>query len=273
MSHRYPTNQEIRQRIENIKDKQYQMAFKYQYEVLGRISEVAGKYMPTNDQHRVIEVEGEEFVMFIAKTAKRKGLLRPCARPLDTKYDPWAKEVYDYIESSDKYPFSFHENVSTSKTYAMTKAYDVYAGLYWSMPDYTRAVPREYTKDMVKHERWGDEGYKEYLVVFPDGERTWTRDEKVAHIGVKVEPRWRRMTSHVLRKVSAQSLRFDYGLDDVDVAYFGGWSISPNAGVSTALNKHYMYMDLHEADIVIPQLEKIARRYAKKLLVPYAALV
>lgn len=81
------------------------------------------------------------------------------------------------------------------------------------------------------------------------------------------------MTSHVLRKVSSQSLRFDYGLDDVDVAYFGGWSISPNAGVSTALNKHYMYMDLHEAEIVIPQLERIARRYMKKLLVPYASLV
>lgn len=273
MNHRYPTNQEVRERIESIKDKQYQMAFKYQYEVLGRVSEVAGKYMPTNDQHRIIEVNGEEFCMFISKTAKRKGLLRPCARPLSKEYDPWAKEVMDYIESSDKYPFLLHENMETSKTYAMNEALKVFDGLYWSMSDYSRSVPREYTKDMVKADRWSNSGYQEYLVIFPDGERSWTRDEKYANISVKVEPRWRKMTSHVLRKVSSQSLRFDYGMDDVDVAYFGGWSISPSAGVSTALNKHYMYMDLHEAALVIPELEKITRRYASKLLVPYSLLL
>ena len=74
MSYRQSTDLEIRQRIEQVKDKQHRMLFKYQYETLGRISEVAGKYMPHRDDHILIEVEGGEFVMFIVKTAKRKGL-------------------------------------------------------------------------------------------------------------------------------------------------------------------------------------------------------
>ena len=111
MEHRQPSDSEIRERIESVKDKQYRMAYKYQYEILGRISEVAGKYMPNREQHRVVDYEGEEFVLFIVKTAKRKAYLRPCGRPLDTKYDPWAKEVMEYIESSDEYPFLLHDNV------------------------------------------------------------------------------------------------------------------------------------------------------------------
>ena len=121
--HRQPTDLEIRQRVDEIQDKQLRNLFRYQYQVLGRISEVAGKYMPRRDEHLITEYEGEEFVLFIVKTAKRKGRLRPCPRPLSTKYDPWTKEVLDYIEAGDEYPFALHENVETSKTYAMTHAY------------------------------------------------------------------------------------------------------------------------------------------------------
>jgi len=270
MAYRQPTDLEIRERISQVKDKQYQMAFKYQYETLGRISEVSGKYMPHRDSHRIIDVEGEEFVMFIVKTAKRKGYLRPCGRPLNTKYDPWAKELLDYIESSDEYPFQLHENIDTSKTYAMNKAKKTFKGLYWPFSDYTRVFKRPYTSDMVKHQRWGDDGYEEFLVFFPDGERAWTKNAEYANVGEKVEPRWKPVTSHVLRKISLQTLMNDYGLDDVDGAYFGGWTISGNrTGVSTSMGKHYMYMDLREAETALPQLIKIFNRYAGKLLVPY----
>lgn len=91
--YRQPTDREIRDRIESEKDKQYRMLYKYQYEILGRISEVAGKYMPHKEDHIIIDVEGEEFVMFVVKTAKRDAYLRPCARPLNPKYDPWSKEL------------------------------------------------------------------------------------------------------------------------------------------------------------------------------------
>ena len=270
MSHRQPTDGEIRQRIMEIEDEEYRLLYMYQYEVLGRISEVAGKYMPHRDDHVFLEVEGEEFVMFVVKTAKRKGMLRPCGRPLDTKYDPWAKEIVDYIESSDEYPFSLHENVSTSKTYAMNRAKQVFDGLYWPFSEYTRSVPYSYTPDLVKTERWNDRGYREYLVIFPDGQRSWTTDKEVVYIGEKVNPRWKPMTSHALRKVASQTLRFNYGFDDVDDAYFGGWTISQKSGVSQAMNKHYMYMDLRETTAALPQLEQIFRRYAKKLLISYS---
>jgi len=271
MSHRQPTDGEIRERITSIKDKQYRLTYMYQYEVLGRISEVAGKYMPHRDDHVFWEVDGEEFVVFIVKTAKRKGLLRPCGRPLKAEYDPWAKEVLDYIESGDEYPFSLHENRATSKTYAMNEAKKVFKGMYWPMSDYTRSIKRPYTKDMVKTQRWGDDGYEEYLVFFPDGERSWTKDLEYAGISEKVEPRWKPVTSHVLRKIALQALMNDYGFDNVDGAYFGGWTISgQRVGVSAAMGKHYMHMDLRESRTALPQLEKIFRRYAKKLLVPYS---
>lgn len=272
--HHQPTDLEIRDKIQGIKDKQHRMLFMYQYEILGRISEVAGKYMPHRDDHVFLDVEGEEFVMFVVKTAKREAYLRPCARPLNIKYDPWAKQVLDYIESSDGYPFSLHRNVETSKTYAMNKARKVFDGLYWPMSDYTRAIPRPYTKDMVKAKRWGDDGYEEYLVIFSDGKRTWTKDKEIAHIHVKVEPHWRPVTSHVLRKISQNTLMYGYGLDDVDCAFFGGWTVSGSrTGVSQSMSKHYMHMDLKESTWALPQLEILARRYAKKLLVPYVTFL
>ena len=155
MMHHQPSDREIRARIENVTDRQHRMMFKYQYEVLGRISEVAGKYMPHRDSHKIIEVEGEEFVLFIAKTAKRRGRLRPCARPLNTKYDPWAKQVYEYMQGEELEPFRLHSNDATSKTYAMNAAKDTFKGLMWPMIDYTKTSERPYTEDMVKTTRYG----------------------------------------------------------------------------------------------------------------------
>lgn len=273
MSHHQPTDLEIRNRIQQVGDKQRRLMFMYQYETLGRISEVAGKYMPHKDDHKIIEVEDEEFVLFIVKTAKRKGRLRPCARPLNKKYDPWAKEILDYIESSDDYPFMLHENISTSKTYAMHEARDMFDGMWWPMIDYTRTEERGYTEDMVKHERYGDDGFPEYLVVFPDGMRSWTKSREVVKFSVKVEPRWKPATSHVIRKRGTLTLANDYLFDGLDLSTFGGWTnASQDANIPQAV-KHYLYMDLSDSKEALPQLEKLARRYAKKLLVPYEDLL
>jgi len=230
--------------------------------------------MPSRDQHRIYEHDGEEFVMFVVKTAKRKGYLRPCGRPLDTKYDPWAKEVMEYMESEDEYPFLLHPNHGTSKTYAMNKAKEVFRGLYWPMTNYIRGVHRLYSEDMVRTQRWGKDGYEEYLVVLPDGERGWTKSREYVIIGEKVMPRWKPVTSHVLRKASLQTLTYTYGLDDVDSANYGGWTVSGSrTGVSASMGKHYLYMDLSETEAALPQLERIFRRYASKLLVDYSLLV
>ena len=273
MIHRQSTDLEIRNRIEAVKDRQYRMAYMYQYETLGRISEVAGKYMPNREDHIIIDVNGEEFVMFIAKTAKRKGRLRPCARPLSIEYDPWAKLVLDYIESGDMYPFKFHENYATSKTYAMNHARDMFKGLYWPMIDYTRTSERPYTDDMVKATRWGDDGYEEYLVVFPDNMRSWTKSKDIVKFSVKVEERWKRATSHVIRKRATLTAVNDYLLDGVSVSYLGGWTLSSQHNGTPPALKHYMHMDLRESRDALPQLEKQARRYAKNFLVKYVTFL
>lgn len=273
MSHHQPTDIEIRQRIEEVTDKQHRMLFKYQYEVLGRISEVAGKYMPHRDDHIIIDVEGEEFVMFIVKTAKRRGRLRPCARPLDTKYDPWAKEILDYIESGDEYPFMLHENHATSKTYAMNAAKGMFDGLWWPMIDYTRTSEREYSEDMIKTTRYNDKGYEERLVIFPDGMRSWTADSNVVKFSVKVEERWKPCTSHIIRKRATLTVMNDYLFDGIDAGYIGGWTLSSQHDGTPPALKHYMHMDLRDSVVALPQLERQARRYAKKLLIPYEAFL
>ena len=273
MSHRQPTDVDIRQRIEAVKNKQHQMLFKYQYETLGRISEVAGKYMPRSDEHTIIDIEGEEFVMFIVKTAKRKGRLRPAARPLSTTYDPWAKEILDYVESSDEYPFRLHENDDTSKTYAMNAARKMFTGLMWPMIDYSRTEQRPYTPDMIKATRWGDSGYEESLVLFSDGNRSWTKHPDLVNFSVKIEERWKRATSHIVRKRATLTAVNDYLLDGVSVSYLGGWTLSNQQdGTPTAL-KHYMHMDLSDSKEAIPQLEKQARRYARNFLIPYETFI
>jgi len=269
MSFHHPSDREIRARIENVKDKQYRMMYKYQYETVGRISEVAGKYMPTRDDHVIIDVEGEEFVLFIVKTAKRRGRLRPCARPLNTRYDPWAKEVMEYMESEDEHPFLLHPNVKTSKTYAMSAAKKMFNGLMWPMIDYTKTSERGYTEDMVKTNRYGDDGYEEFLVVFPDGMRSWTKSKDVVKFSVKVEERWKPCTSHVIRKRATLTLANDYLFDGFSLAYIGGWTLSSQQDGTPQALKHYMFMDLRESNVAMPQLEKQARRYAKLLLVDY----
>lgn len=270
MSHIQPSDREIRERISSVKDKQYRMTYKYQYEIVGRISEIAGKYMPHRDDHKIIDIDGEEFVMFIAKTAKRKGRLRPCMRPLKTRYDPWAKEVLDYIESGDEYPFKLHDNLATSKTYAMNHARDMFRGLYWPMIDYTRSSFREYSDDMVVTKRYGDDGYEEKLVVFPDGLRSWTKRPDLVTFGMKVDQRWKPCTSHVIRKRAIMTAMNDYLLDGIDAGYIGGWTLSAQHDGTPAALKHYMFMDLRTSKESLPQLEKQGRRYAKKFLVDYS---
>ena len=262
---------EIRERIDGVKNKQHQMLFKYQYLVLGRISEVAGKYMPHVDDHTFIDVDGEEFVMFITKTAKRKGRMRPCARPLNTKYDPWAKEVYDYMQTYDDYPFKLAENVDTSKTYAMNATKPMFKGLWWPMIDYTMSSEREYTEDMVVPEatKWDKKGFQQRLVVFPDGMRAWTKYPDIVTFGMKVEERWNPATSHVIRKRGIMTLMNDYDLDGTGIAYFAGWTLGSQQDGTPPMLKTYMHMDLKESREAIPNLIRQSRRYTKKLVIPY----
>ena len=277
MAYHQSSDLEIRQRIEDVENLQHRMLFKYQYLTLGRISEVAGKYMPHIKDHHFIEVDGEEFCMFITKTAKRKGRMRPCARPMSPKYEPWTKQVYEYMQTYDDYPFKLHDSIPTSKTYAMNHARDMFKGLYWPMIDYTKSSERPYTEDMVVPEatKWDNNGFKQRLVVFPDGypERGWTRHPDIVTFGMKVEERWNPCTSHVIRKRGIMTLMNDYDLDGTGIAYFAGWTLGSQQDGTPPMLKTYMHMDLSVSKEAIPNLVRQSKRYTRKLLVPYSVFV
>jgi len=131
---RLPTTLEVRQRIEQvgvsvhpIEDKrvakdvdeyQLQMAMKYQYVVAGRVSEIAGKYQPGTNLAYPVYIDGVESLLLPVKTAKRKTeegwSLRGPAIPFNHDYEPWAEELWDYLQDNEQ-PFRFAEKDSTSK--------------------------------------------------------------------------------------------------------------------------------------------------------------
>ena len=142
--------------------------------------------------------------------------------------------------------------------------------MYWPMIDYTRSTTRPYTEDMVKSTRYNKKGYEEKLVIYEDGMRSWTTDPEVVTFYVKVDERWRQVTSHVLRKRATLTLVNDYLFDGIDCGIVGGWTLSSQHDGTPQALKHYLHMDLRESRTAIPQLQKQAGRCASKLLVDYS---
>jgi len=145
-----PTPLEVRQRIEQVGDTvhptenrrvakdvdeyQLQMAMKYQYIVAGRVSEIAGKYQPGTNLAYPVYIDGVESVLFPVKTAKRKTeegwSLRGPAVPLDKRYEPWAEELWEYLQDNEE-PFRFAEKDSSSKRILEAAITYTFNGLHW----------------------------------------------------------------------------------------------------------------------------------------------
>ncbi len=102
----------------DVDEHQLQMAMKYQYIVAGRVAEIAGKYQAEDNLAYPVYINDIEAVLFPVKTAKRKTesgwSLRGPAVPFDPKYEPWAEELYEYLQDN-KSPFKFGDKASTSK--------------------------------------------------------------------------------------------------------------------------------------------------------------
>jgi len=227
-----PSASEVRSRIESIKDEKYRNAFKYQYLIAGRISEVCGKYAPLGSEayETEFDVNGDKVpaVIFAVKTAKRKGMIRPIAVPLELKYEPWSRPVFEYFQDYiDSHPFQFHERWSVR--YAQWEAEKVFEGLRWRLKEY-----------------WNSK------------------------TGLKVPEREKQFTSHCLRKLRIFTLEIHYRFDTVDLAKYGGWkerTIDPRtpAGID-----HYLHMRPRKENLDI--LKFISGRYFEKLLKPFEKL-
>ena len=186
MSYHQPTEAEVRTRIESITDEKYRHAFMFQLICCARISEVCGKYAPKGTDFIETEFDGEAAVMFIVKTAKRKGRLRSCAVPLNLDYEPWAQPLLDYFKKTgEDYPFMFHDKFEHSIRYAQWEAERTFNEFMWPMVQYTKTVEIPYTQDMVIGKRQGDTGYDQYLIEM-DGKRYWTYNSERVKENVKV---------------------------------------------------------------------------------------
>ena len=269
MSYHQPTDAEVRARIKTIKDDKYRHAFMFQLLCCARISEVCGKYAPrgTDFIETEFEVNGGMVpaVMFIVKTAKRKGRLRPCAVPLNPEYEPWAQPLLDYFKKTgDDYPFMFNPDPAHSVRYAQWKAQQTFAEMMYPMIEYTKTVFIPYEQDMIIDKRRGDTGYDQHLVDI-DGKRYWTYDSEFVRENVKVLKRWKPLRSHSLRRRRTLTLTLDYLFDGFDLAYYGGWTETGRDTDIPSAVKSYLHMDLSSAGEVMVVLKKQANRYFHKL--------
>lgn len=147
---RLPTPLEVRRRIEQVGDSihptedkrvakdvdeyQLRIAMEYQYLVAGRVSEIAGKYQPGTNLAYPVYINDVESVLFPVKTAKRKTeegwSLRGPSVPFDPNYEPWAEEVYEYLQDNED-PFRFANNDASSKRILEAAEEYTFQGMSW----------------------------------------------------------------------------------------------------------------------------------------------
>lgn len=230
------TLKDVRKRIETIPNEQYRNAFKYQYLIGGDAGEVSGINAPLSSDAQFIQlrVGSSEIdaILFIVKTVRRQDHFRACVLPLDTRFDPWVKDVYNWIQKNeDTYPFRFPRKdgsgvlgAKTSKTYIMNLAKEIFQGLTWFKEGYTTTKKRQERRDVD-------------------------------------------FTSSQLRDLRLAVLSELYAFDEADSAYFGAWKLKSynervNAEVEEILSKKFSKDD-------VADFYKIGERYLYKLLIPF----
>ncbi|MGQ9624801.1 MAG: hypothetical protein ACUVT9_05460 [Candidatus Bathycorpusculaceae bacterium] len=98
------TIEEVRERIENISNKQLRMLGKFQLQTACRISEVAGNYAIKPTDLTLTQYKNYELALWTIHTAKREGLERIVALPLSHL---WVKELVDYFRTRKKKVFDY----------------------------------------------------------------------------------------------------------------------------------------------------------------------
>lgn len=287
-SHRTPTYLEIRDRIYRIgtefsvsdikqiprdaDDEQYRMAFMYQLMIAGRISEVCGKYAPKGNEVYEVEFDGVQAAMFVVKTAKRKGKLRPCTLPLNSKYEPWTQEILDYFSQSEtNYPFKLGKNWEASKRYAQWAAEKTFEGLEWPMKKYSKAELQPISDFDVLATRINDKNKEVCLIELDEDTADWvTKVGDSLRVPVKIPARWNPFRSHGLRKRREVTNRLFYKMDLSQRAAFGGWTETSRVDTVSGAMEAYDYLDLTEFEESYDLLYDLSELYFEKLLRPFS---
>ena len=213
-----PTVEQTRKAIEDMaiekpRDEIFQMALKYIYLIAGRLSEVYGTYAPMGRDTFIHPIEGEDAVIFLVKTARRKGLYRVIAVPREK--EKWASELFSFFrKNSNKNPFDIGETIENSRRYLQLKAeklFDKY-GHEMRREPYTRIDTIDASDRVVKEKIF--DGIKRYLIEYPNEQRLWHSD-KVLKISKIIEEEPKPFRTKHLREQRENELkkRYDFSIE------------------------------------------------------------
>lgn len=209
-------NMEILSRYDEI----FKMALKYIYLVAGRLAEVYGEHAPRVNDVFIHKIEGEDAVIFLVKTARRKGNSRVIAIPRVS--DPWAVELYDFfIASSNENPFDIGHVVDTSRKYLQNRSSELFDSLGHVMrrASYSRIEKKDASDRVIDEE--SREGKMWYLIEYPNRERLW-HDEKVLKNSYREIEQPKKFRIKHLREQREKELRGRYRFSDEQArAYLG----------------------------------------------------
>lgn len=214
---------QVRGRIEAIKHDPSRLCVKYLYLIDGRISEGISRRAPSDIQTtprgpkmRDLKIQeddhGGEVALFNVNTAKRGGILRICALPLDPNYEPWTKRVVKYFEK-----FNNEEHVfPMTRQKVWRHAREFWEDLVYPIEDYDR------------------------IIVDEEGNVIYQENGKV--MKQRVSRHMRPFNLHAVRHIRATDLVVYYGFNGPNLAAFGGWTLSTAMGVSSSINR-YVQLD------------------------------
>lgn len=191
----------------------------YLYLIDGRISEGISrrassdvKTTPRGPRMRDLEIQeddnGGEVALFNVNTAKRGGILRVCALPLDPSYEPWTKRVVQYFEK-----FEPEEHVfPMTRQKVWGQARECWEDLVYPIEDYDRVLVDE-EGDVIRQENGKADKHR-------------------------VNRHMRPFTTHAIRHIRATDLVVYYGFNGPNLAAFAGWTLSTAMGVSSSINRY-----------------------------------
>jgi len=233
---------------------------------------MCGKYAPKKNEIYEVDFLGVPSVLFVVKTAKRKGKLRACAVPLDEKYEPWTQELLDYFKgANNEYPFMFGKNWDASKRYAQWVAEYLFNEMEWPMKSYSKAELKPIKEYDVLATRIDDRHREVCLIELDEDTAKWVpKIGNSLRVPLKIEERWNPFRSHALRKRRTVTLMYFYKFDGFERAAYGGWTEKSQVETIPEAMSHYTHLDLTEFSESYEMLYDMASLYFPKLLKPFS---
>ncbi len=209
-----PSVKTVRKRIEQAYPEEAKYCFMAGYLFCARISEIVGRTYPSDLQKTLargpkgsevrtdVFEQGdlkEEVAIFLVSTAKRGGLVRKIALPLNRKYEPFTEQLLEYFrERKNRLVFPFTRQKAWGYS---TKVFD---GLAYPIEQY-----------MLYEYRNGVQVDKTPIKRHDNLFRT-----------------------HALRHIRAAELIEFYGFDGYDLSVYGGWTLRGMIGGSSAMSRY-----------------------------------